>query len=108
RQTDPCGGEFRLFGIARRNGYIAATQQFADATGRRRASRNGGPSEDQAQRGEDEHADDDRTEHAAPPQKPAEAAALVRGDVDAIYVKGSLGLETAHLIGAQPVIDIGF
>ncbi|MDN7440810.1 ABC transporter substrate-binding protein [Burkholderia cepacia] len=38
----------------------------------------------------------------------AEAAALVRGEVDAIYVKGSLGLETAHLIGAQPVVDIGF
>jgi ABC-type nitrate/sulfonate/bicarbonate transport system substrate-binding protein len=38
----------------------------------------------------------------------AEAAALVRGEVDAIYVKGSLGLETAYLIGARTVIDIGF
>lgn len=38
----------------------------------------------------------------------AEVGALVRGEVDAIYVKGSLGLETAHMIGARVVIDIGF
>lgn len=38
----------------------------------------------------------------------AEVGALLRGEVDAIYVKGSLGLETAHLIGARVVIDIGF
>ncbi|QBQ98882.1 ABC transporter substrate-binding protein [Paraburkholderia pallida] len=38
----------------------------------------------------------------------AEATALLRGEVDAIYVKGSLGLETAWLIGARVVIDIGF
>jgi ABC-type nitrate/sulfonate/bicarbonate transport system substrate-binding protein len=38
----------------------------------------------------------------------AEAGALLRGEVDAIYVKGSLGLETAHLTGARVVIDIGF
>jgi ABC-type nitrate/sulfonate/bicarbonate transport system substrate-binding protein len=38
----------------------------------------------------------------------AEVRALLRGDVDAIYVKGSLGLETAHLIGARVVTDIGF
>lgn len=38
----------------------------------------------------------------------AEIAALVRGEVDAIYVKGSLGLESAYLIGARVVIDIGF
>lgn len=38
----------------------------------------------------------------------AEAAALLRGDVDAIYVKGSLGLETAWLLGAEAVVDIGF
>ncbi|WP_405045118.1 ABC transporter substrate-binding protein, partial [Paraburkholderia sp.] len=38
----------------------------------------------------------------------AEAAALLRGEVDAIYVKGSTGLEVAQLIGAHVVIDIGF
>lgn len=38
----------------------------------------------------------------------AEVAALVRGEVDAIYVKGSLGLESAYLIGARVVVDIGF
>ena len=38
----------------------------------------------------------------------AEVGALLRGEVDAIYAKGSLGLETAHLIGARIVIDIGF
>ncbi|NIE63378.1 ABC transporter substrate-binding protein [Burkholderia sp. Ax-1719] len=38
----------------------------------------------------------------------AEAAALLRGEVDAIYVKGSTGLEIAQLIGAHVVIDIGF
>ncbi|WP_380872002.1 desulfurase [Sphingomonas sp. DBB INV C78] len=38
----------------------------------------------------------------------AETLALVRGDVDAIYVKGALGLETARLIGANIVTDIGF
>ncbi|QBQ98876.1 ABC transporter substrate-binding protein [Paraburkholderia pallida] len=38
----------------------------------------------------------------------AEAAALLRGQVDAIYVKGSTGLEIAQVIGAQVVIDIGF
>lgn len=38
----------------------------------------------------------------------AEVAALMRGEVDAIYVKGSLGLESAYLIGARVVVDIGF
>lgn len=38
----------------------------------------------------------------------AEAGALLQGTVDAIYVKGSLGLEVAQLIGARVVIDIGF
>ncbi|SDE79198.1 ABC-type nitrate/sulfonate/bicarbonate transport system, substrate-binding protein [Massilia sp. PDC64] len=38
----------------------------------------------------------------------AETRALLRGDVDAIYAKGSLGLELAHLIGARVVTDIGF
>ncbi|MEX3899528.1 ABC transporter substrate-binding protein [Paraburkholderia sp. BR10954] len=38
----------------------------------------------------------------------AEAGALLRGAVDAIYVKGSIGLEVAQLIGARVVIDIGF
>lgn len=38
----------------------------------------------------------------------AESLALVRGDVDAIYVKGALGLETARLLGATVVADLGF
>jgi ABC-type nitrate/sulfonate/bicarbonate transport system substrate-binding protein len=38
----------------------------------------------------------------------AEAAALLRGAVDAIYVKGSTGIEIAQLLGAHVVIDIGF
>ncbi len=37
----------------------------------------------------------------------AECAALLRGDVDAIYVKGAQGLEAAHLIHARTIIDIG-
>jgi ABC-type nitrate/sulfonate/bicarbonate transport system substrate-binding protein len=36
-----------------------------------------------------------------------EVAALVRGDVDAIFVKGVAGLETVHLIDAHVVIDLG-
>lgn len=38
----------------------------------------------------------------------AECVALLRGDVDAVYVKGAQGLEAAHLIRARIVIDIGF
>jgi len=38
----------------------------------------------------------------------AECAALLRGEVDAIYVKGAQGLEAAHVIRARTVIDIGF
>jgi ABC-type nitrate/sulfonate/bicarbonate transport system substrate-binding protein len=38
----------------------------------------------------------------------AECAALLRGDVDAIYVKGAQGLEAAHVIRARTVVDIGF
>lgn len=38
----------------------------------------------------------------------AEALALVRGEVDAIYVKGALGLETTRLIGALIIADLGF
>ncbi|QAY76043.1 ABC transporter substrate-binding protein [Sphingosinicella sp. BN140058] len=37
----------------------------------------------------------------------AETLALLRGDVDAIYVKGALGLETARLIGARIISDLG-
>jgi ABC-type nitrate/sulfonate/bicarbonate transport system substrate-binding protein len=37
----------------------------------------------------------------------AEVLALLRGEVDAIYVKGALGLETARLIGARIVTDLG-
>ncbi|RKF40037.1 ABC transporter substrate-binding protein [Paraburkholderia fungorum] len=36
-----------------------------------------------------------------------EVAALVRGDVDAIFVKGVAGLETVHLIDGRVVIDLG-
>ena len=36
-----------------------------------------------------------------------ETLALLRGDVDAIYVKGALGLETARLIGARIIADLG-
>ncbi|WP_321917374.1 ABC transporter substrate-binding protein [Burkholderia cepacia] len=36
-----------------------------------------------------------------------EIAALVRGEVDAVFVKGVEGLETVHLIDAQVVIDLG-
>lgn len=38
----------------------------------------------------------------------AEFAALVRGEVDAIHVKGSLGAEYAFLGGAHVVVDTGF
>ena len=37
----------------------------------------------------------------------AEVLALLRGEVDAIYVKGALGLETARLIGARIIADLG-
>ena len=37
----------------------------------------------------------------------AEVLALLSGKVDAIYVKGALGLETARLIGAVIVTDLG-
>jgi ABC-type nitrate/sulfonate/bicarbonate transport system substrate-binding protein len=36
-----------------------------------------------------------------------EANALVRGDVDAVYVRGVPGLEVAQTIGAHEVIDLG-
>lgn len=35
------------------------------------------------------------------------ALALARGEVDAIYVKDVRGAETAHLLGARVVVDIG-
>lgn len=38
----------------------------------------------------------------------AEALALIRGEVDAIYLKGALGLETVRLLGAHIVADLGF
>lgn len=37
----------------------------------------------------------------------AEVLALLRGEVDAIYVRGTLGLETARLIGARVVAEFG-
>lgn len=36
------------------------------------------------------------------------ARALARGDVDAIYVKDVRGAQTAHLLGANVVVDLGF
>ena len=36
------------------------------------------------------------------------ARALIKGDVDAIYVKDVRGAETAHLLGAQVAVDLGF
>lgn len=38
----------------------------------------------------------------------AVALALARGEVDAIYVKDVRGAETAHLLGARVVADLGF
>lgn len=37
----------------------------------------------------------------------AEVLALVRGEVDAIFVKGALGLETVRLIGGRVIADLG-
>jgi ABC-type nitrate/sulfonate/bicarbonate transport system substrate-binding protein len=37
----------------------------------------------------------------------AEVLALLRGEVDAIYVRGALGLETVRLIGARVVAEFG-
>ena len=37
----------------------------------------------------------------------AEVLALIRGEVEAIFVKGALGLETVRLIGGQVVADLG-
>ncbi|MER8760699.1 MULTISPECIES: ABC transporter substrate-binding protein [unclassified Mesorhizobium] len=37
-----------------------------------------------------------------------EAAALIRGEVDAIYVKGTAGINVANLIGAIQVVEFGF
>jgi ABC-type nitrate/sulfonate/bicarbonate transport system substrate-binding protein len=37
-----------------------------------------------------------------------EIAALIRGDVDAIYVKGTAGIAVANLIGAVQVAEFGF
>ncbi|MDB5712951.1 MAG: nitrate/sulfonate transporter substrate-binding protein [Sphingomonadales bacterium] len=38
----------------------------------------------------------------------AEVAALLRGDVDAIYVKGTAGIAVANLIAAHAVVEFGF
>jgi ABC-type nitrate/sulfonate/bicarbonate transport system substrate-binding protein len=37
----------------------------------------------------------------------SEVAALLRGDVDAIFVKGVLGTQVLHMLAAQLVIDLG-
>jgi len=38
----------------------------------------------------------------------AEIAALLRGDVDAIHVKGTAGISVANLIGAHQIAEFGF
>jgi ABC-type nitrate/sulfonate/bicarbonate transport system substrate-binding protein len=43
----------------------------------------------------------------SPHEYSLEVAALLRGDVDAVFVKGVAGLATVHLIAAQVVIDLG-
>lgn len=37
----------------------------------------------------------------------SEVAALLRGDVDAIFVKGVLGIQTLHMLAAHLVVDVG-
>lgn len=37
----------------------------------------------------------------------SEVAALLRGDVDAIFVKGVLGVQTLHMLAAHLVVDLG-
>lgn len=37
-----------------------------------------------------------------------EIAALLRGEVDAIYVKGTAGINVANLIGAHQIVEFGF
>lgn len=38
----------------------------------------------------------------------AEIAALVRGDVDVIFLKGTGGIAAANLLGLRPVVEFGF
>src|SRR5690606_18513528 len=38
----------------------------------------------------------------------AEVAALVRGEVDAIFLKGTGGVAAARLLGLRPVVEFGF
>ncbi|GLR55884.1 ABC transporter substrate-binding protein [Rhizobium indigoferae] len=38
----------------------------------------------------------------------AEIASLIRGEVDAIYVKGTAGINVANLVGAIQVVEFGF
>lgn len=38
----------------------------------------------------------------------SEVAALVRGDVDAIFLKGTGGIAAAQLLGLRPVVEFGF
>lgn len=38
----------------------------------------------------------------------AEVTALVRGDVDAIFLKGTGGIAAAQLLGLRPVVEFGF
>jgi ABC-type nitrate/sulfonate/bicarbonate transport system substrate-binding protein len=43
-----------------------------------------------------------------PGQWDVEANALLRGEVDAVYVKGAPGVEIAEAIGAREVVELGF
>lgn len=62
------------------------------------------PKDDRTLAGVDETGNRPRRTHSYA----AEVFALVRGTVDAIFVKGVLGLETTRLLGATVVTDIGF
>ncbi|XVJ70408.1 MAG: ABC transporter substrate-binding protein [Rhizobacter sp.] len=62
------------------------------------------------QHGEDGHAaaPDTSVRRAGGHSYTAAALALVRGEVDAIYVKDVRGAQTAHLLGANVVVNLGF
>lgn len=56
----------------------------------------------------DAAAPDTRVRRAGGHSYTAAALALARGEVDAIYVKDVRGAQTAHLLGAQVVVNLGF
>jgi ABC-type nitrate/sulfonate/bicarbonate transport system substrate-binding protein len=54
------------------------------------------------------HAPDTAVRRRRPHSYTSVALALIRGEVDAIYVKDVRGAETAHLLGLQVAVDLGF